>query len=192
MKNRIIILVITAALLSGCSSKIVEPDNSVHFEIKLVEGGCPTGEHLGIPGNAQAGEGVPGKRIALQEIDLVRVMIVDFSNYEKWDSVTVTDEWDVFVNDRDTWAGDLSNWGEWEKLLGNHFRIVANQTLEIKEEYAEGVVPGALGLNAILVALLEENVIRYWGETYVHGVEGEASEVFVEVWEQYYEEEYQP
>jgi len=192
IENTKLTILMSIILLGGCDHQSpVGPDESVTFTLKLEFGQHPGTEMLGmVPGaSADDTDSTVGKNLNIQAIDLARVMVVDFSAYPSWDDLLERPEWEHYVTARDNWTGDLSQWGESDKLIGNHFNIVTNQVLNIAGDFATGTVTGVIGLNRIAVALIENNRIAYWGEGLVTGGAGEADELEVEVWEYYVEQE---
>ncbi|HEX9933814.1 MAG TPA: SUMF1/EgtB/PvdO family nonheme iron enzyme, partial [bacterium] len=82
----------------------------------------------------------------------------------------------------DEWTGDRNSWSEWVRFIGNYMHIAANQALKIEGQEASGMVAGAIGLNRIIVALIENNIIRYIGEGTALGVEGETQNIEIQVY----------
>lgn len=171
------------ALLIGCSQQSMEPVNEeASFTFTFKYDAVPESDILGmIPGSAvDEAERSIGKGLHLQGIDAVRVMVIDMSAYDTWANLTEKQEWIDYTITRDNWTGNLSNWGEWEKLIGGHFNIVSNQLLTIEGDYATGTVTGIIGLNRIIIAVIESNRIIHWGEGVVTGEAGETVEATIE------------
>jgi hypothetical protein len=191
IKSTLWFLVMGVILLVSCHHQsALEPEDSVCFTLKLQLGRHPGTQILGLISaeSSQDHGDMVGKKLDIQAIDLARIMVVDLSAYSSWDDLLQKPEWFDYVEARDNWTGDLSQWGEWEKLIGNYFNVVTNQVLDIVGDYAEGTVTGVIGLNRIVVALVENNRITYWGEGDAVGGAGEAEELVLEVYEHYVEQ----
>lgn len=190
IKRYIWLCLVCFTFFMSCDQKLLDPKSEdICFTLTLQHGRIPGAEIFGLGATGTSivsGEGLC-KRLDIQVINLVRVMVVDLSAYNTWNDLLEREEWLHYVEARDAWSGDLSQWGEWEKLIGSHFNIVTNQTLDIVGEYATGTVTGVIGLNRIVVALIENGQIVYWGEAEVDGAAGVAEEIEVEVWEHYVE-----
>ncbi len=117
------------------------------------------------------------------EVEMVRVMVLDFSAYDSSMQYFESEDYRHYTHARDTWAGDLKYWGEWRKLLGDFFRIVADQALNISGDVAKGTVTGVMGLNYLCVAGIEADTIRFWGEGEVMVREGEHAHAHIQVWD---------
>jgi uncharacterized protein YfaP (DUF2135 family) len=113
----------------------------------------------------------------LQSIDLARVLVADLSDHDDLNDFLESNTYEEFQEDYEDLQENLTSWGEWEKLVKKHFKVITNQTLDIGRTSAKGTVQGVRGLNFIFVALLENNEIQYdsWGDTDAF-VEGRRSE----------------
>ena len=176
--NRILIILVAILVLIACSKNPVEPESAsiqLHF-VNNKPGGLMIG--LARTSNALAEESILkslNKPIDLQAFDQARVMILDFSVYDSSAVYFNSEDYREYIQVRDSWPGDLTQWGEWEKLLGDYFRIISNQTLTIEGDIAKGSVAGAIGLNRVLVALIENGKIQHWAEGDATGKEGEVA-----------------
>ena len=177
MIKSVLIMGMTALLfLAGCENQPVGPEGGdVRFDMVFEYGRLDESCLFYGPfvDNGSVNDGGAGKASALQSADLVRILVADLSAYESVDEYRQTEAYAAYQQYANTWQGDRSDWGQWEKLIGDHFNIRTNQTLEIGENAAEGTVPGVVGLNYFGVAVLDGNEIRYWGEGYGVGVRGE-------------------
>jgi len=133
----------------------------------------PRGDRMAVP---------VGKAAGIQAIDLVRVMVFDFSAYGSWTEMTQSQWWQEYAREREGWTGNQQSWAEWKKFFGDHMNIVSDQTLDIRGQEAVGTVNGVQGLNGIVVGLIQNNVIQYMGEGSGMGVEGETHEVEIQVY----------
>ena len=116
-------------------------------------------------------------------IDVVRVMVLDFSKYNDLDEFFASDEYHEFIHVTSEWTGDLQYWAEWEKLFGQVLSIASNQTITIEGDSARGNVPGVIGMNYFIVAMLEDGKIRYAGENMAVGREGETETIEIEMYQ---------
>jgi uncharacterized protein YfaP (DUF2135 family) len=114
-------------------------------------------------------------------VDLVQVLVADLSAYGSVSEYMQSDEYAAYLEDAAAWVGNLRDWGEWVKLIGDHFQIVSNQKLTIESNQASGTVGGVIGLNYIGVAMLENGKIQFWGEGQAMGVQGETSHASISV-----------
>ena len=119
---------------------------------------------------------------ANQEIDLVRVLILDLSEFDSLQVLLDSDDYHDYKHVRDSWEGDLTNWSEWEKLLGDYFKIIVNQNLTIESDSAKGSLTGVIGLNYFVIAMLKDGKVRYWGEGPVEGKEDHTEQVTINVY----------
>lgn len=192
MKKTIVLTFLVVAafallLTSGCgrqSSLAPEKAPGLTLQFRYVDHPGDPSKILAVPGSLPA----PGmnKPFSAQGIDLVRVMVIDLSRWANSEEFFSSEEFQAYATYRDSvWlpTTDETLWGEWEKLLGNYFQIVSNQTLAIESDsLARGTVVGAEGLNRILVALIQNGKIIYWGEGDAVGRKDETTSVMVEVW----------
>jgi formylglycine-generating enzyme required for sulfatase activity len=179
----IFMVMLTSVAVFHCNKPVSRPE-SQYIRFRFQFHNCETPPVGGIfkpKGDIPA---VPlGKAVQTQSIDLAMVLVVDFSAYDSWGDVVQTDWFNDYARARDTeWTGDRNSWSEWVRFIGNYMRIAANQALEIKDREAVGTVAGAKGLNRIIVGLLENNVIRYFGEGMAVGMEGETQDVEIDVY----------
>ncbi|HPG38918.1 MAG TPA: hypothetical protein PLP19_08685 [bacterium] len=108
-------------------------------------------------------------------VDQVMVMILDWTMYDSIADYFNSEDYEQFSVVRDTLInqGKLTKWDEWVKLLGDYFRIVANQSLNIEGDHARGVVSGVEGLNYVLVQMFENGVLMHSYEGHVRAKSGE-------------------
>ncbi len=125
-----------------------------------------------------------------ETVDVVRIMVLDFSKYNDLDEFYASDEYHEYNHLIEHWSGDLSYWSEWEKLFSQSFSIAANQTAVIEADTARATVPGANGLNYFIVAMLENGKIRYAGENMALGEEGKTERIHIEVYEWWFSDYY--
>ncbi|MCR4437926.1 MAG: hypothetical protein QHJ34_02635 [bacterium] len=140
--------------------------------------------HIGkVPERPSAPAQPLAKRTGQEKVDIVRAMVLDVSAYDSASQHFESEEYHKYVHARDSWPGDLKYWAEWRKLLGDFFRVVADQALSIEGDYAKGTVTGVVGLNYLCVGMIEGDSIRYWGEGEVMVREGEPARAAVQVWD---------
>ena len=123
-----------------------------------------------------------------ESIDVVRVMVLDFSKYNDLDEFLASDEYHEFIHVSNEWSGDLQYWSEWEKLFGQVLSIASNQTIAIEGDSARGNVPGVIGMNYFIVAMLEDGKIRYAGENMAAGKEGETETIYIEMYQWFFDD----
>jgi hypothetical protein len=92
-------------------------------------------------------------------IDVVCVLVLDFSKYNDLEEFFASEEYHEFIHVSSEWTGDLQYWAEWEKLFGQVLSIASNQTIPIEGDSARGNVPGVVGMNYFIVAMLE---VKIW------------------------------
>jgi hypothetical protein len=110
-------------------------------------------------------------------VDQVMVMILDWTMYDSIAEYFNSDDYKQFSVVRDTLLSQnkLTKWDDWVKLLGDYFRIVANQSLNIEGDNAHGVVAGVEGLNYVLVQMFENGVLMHTFEGHVRAKAGETN-----------------
>lgn len=161
-------------ILAGCNKNPLQPE-LIHIQLTYdvdQAGAMRLGPEpsLTLPMN----QPILGKQATSVKIDQVRVMALDFSIYESSNAYFASNDYKEYARVRDSWPGDLNHWAEWEKLLGDYFRIISDQALMIEKDLAKGSVAGTIGLNRVLVAMIADGDILYWGEGDVIGVQGKA------------------
>jgi hypothetical protein len=122
-----------------------------------------------------------GKALSETAIDFVQIIVADLSTYGSVEEYMESEDYAEYLEEASVWGGNLQDWGEWVKLIGDHFQVVANQRLTIEPNQATGTVAGVIGLNYIGVAMLERGKIQYWGEGQAVGVEGETNHANITV-----------
>jgi hypothetical protein len=175
-------------LCMGCRHGPTEPREEVSFKLTFRYGeiqGHTLLERQPREGSGES-QNTLSKKLNIQSYDLARVMVIDLSAYLTWQDFTQTQDWDDYIAVRDAWTGHRDSWDEWKGFIGDFFPIVTDQVLRIEGNFATGTVTGVIGLNRILVALIEfteagGDVIRYLGEGDALGVSGEISEVEIGV-----------
>jgi hypothetical protein len=93
----------------------------------------------------------------------------------------VEEDFQEYSETRDNWPGYLGHWDEWVELLGDFFRIIDEKSLTIEGNQARGTVSALVGLNYVIVALIEDGCIRYFGEGEVRTEAGETSHLHLSV-----------
>lgn len=170
-------------LLVQCGKQPASPQGGPSIALTLMFG--PSGA----PRIGKTPQGAPAsaqplyRKMAQEKVDLVRVMVLDFSAYDSSSQYFDSEDYENYVQTRDSWPGDFKYWGEWRRLLGNFFRVVADQALTIEGDSAKGTVTGVVGLNYLCVAMIEADTIRYWGEGEVMVHEGHPAHAAVQVWD---------
>ncbi|MBC7185833.1 MAG: hypothetical protein H5U38_02245, partial [Calditrichaeota bacterium] len=170
-------------LFSHCSKQPTSDGREAGITLRFVydPAGAP---RIGkAPGRPSAPAQPFAKRTGQEKVDIVRVMVLDFSAYDSAWQYFESEDYHTFEHARDNWPGDLKYWAEWRKLLGDFFRVVADQALSIEGDYAKGTVTGVVGLNYLCVGMIEGDSIRYWGEGAVMVREGEPAHAAVQVWD---------
>jgi sulfatase modifying factor 1 len=120
------------------------------------------------------------KSSGAKTIDEARVLVIDLSKYRSWEEIEHSEEYRAYERDAGQFR-DLRVWGEWVKLIGAHFPIATEQSLQRQGVYFVGNVAGAVGLNDIAVALIEKGKLHYIGEVMALGTEGAPQTLEIEV-----------
>ncbi|MFQ6115102.1 MAG: hypothetical protein ACE5NG_13645 [bacterium] len=183
-----LVIVLSLIMMCYCTDQPTKPGTNVSIQVEFVPGHTAQ-LRLGKTFNQSDASQVPInnnhelKKIAdFFTIDQAMVMILDFSAYDTSAQYFASEDYKEYVKTRDSWPGDLSQWAEWEKLLGDYFRIVVDQSLNMEKDRAKGTVSGVIGLNYIVVALIESGKIQYWGEGEVKARAGEIAHALIYVW----------
>ena len=121
-------------------------------------------------------------------IDVVCVLVLDFSKYDDLDEFFASEEYHDFIHVSSEWTGDLQYWAEWKKLFSQVLSIASNQTIPIEGDSARGNVPGVIGMNYFIVAMLEDGKIRYAGENMAIGEEGKTETIYIEMYQWFFED----
>jgi hypothetical protein len=116
-------------------------------------------------------------------IDVVCVLVLDFSKHNDLEEFFASEEYHEFIHVSSEWTGDLQYWAEWEKLFGQVLSIASNQTIPIEGDSARGNVPGVIGMDYFIVAMLEDGKIRYAGENMAIGEEGKTETIYIEMYQ---------
>ena len=175
MKQLIYIFLISLFFLAGCTEQPSAPQQGASIRFAFGDG---TTNHPLWLSLSQTDTSL-AKSLALESIDEVRVMILDFSAYDSSWQYFASQDFAEYEIARDNWTGDLDKWGEWQKLLGDYFRVVADQSLNIEGSQAKGTVSGVIGLNYIFLMLLENGERHVVYENEVRAIEGETVTVMM-------------
>ncbi len=170
-----IIILMMALIFSACQKSTVEPEGdevmlSIPAEIRTTPLIAPFGVHLDSLNYVT-------KSMKLSSSDLARVMVADLSRYDDENVLLESTVYQDYIESRFSVIDRLFLWSEWEKLIGDRFTIVTNQTLEIRDGFVEGTVPGVVGFNRVFIAIIQNNRIVYTGEGNVIGVAGTTVDV---------------
>jgi hypothetical protein len=123
------------------------------------------------------------KALDLQTFEMVRIMVIDLSEYEDWENFADSSETGrAYMANRAVWDGDRGNWAEWKKFWQDYATIVVDQTLEIQATEAVGTVAGVIGLNEFVAALFQNGRVRWWVSGEGYGEEGETHDVPLTWW----------
>ena len=126
------------------------------------------------------------------DFDLIRAAVFDLSNFANVDSFHNS----VVYNNFDRkyydiiYHGDqqVLSWNILQSLWNEFFLIVADQSLEIKNGYAEGAVNGVEGLNFVLVAAIQGERVLFFGYKVVAARKDVTQPFTIEMWQTFYEE----
>ncbi|MDZ7412087.1 MAG: hypothetical protein ONB15_00960 [candidate division KSB1 bacterium] len=188
MRNKIpawplLLVGLSLTLLAGCDKGPTSANQGVSIELTFVSGAQSLPRIGKLPDRAQQPAGPLFRAAGKGEVEMVRVMVLDFSAFDTSWQYFQSDDFRQFEHARDNWPGDLRRWAEWRKLLGDFFRVVADQALHIEGDVARGTVTGVVGLNYLCVAGIEADTIRFWGEGEVKVREGEHAHAPIQVWD---------
>ncbi|MBN2413009.1 hypothetical protein JXQ31_15080 [candidate division KSB1 bacterium] len=178
----ILLLIMVVFLAGACNKQTSEPEQLPSISIQLSdETGIHDGSRLYIAESLLPDDSTLKKNLNTESVEQVMVMILDFSMYDSSEQYFDSPDYKEFTKIRDglTQQGKLTQWAEWEKLLGDYFRIVADQNLNIDGHHATGVVAGAVGLNYICVGMLGHGIIQYWYEGEVVAKTGETVRAYL-------------
>lgn len=173
--RQLIVFISGMLLISvACQKSVVESDaNDVLLDIPSEIRTVPLIAPLAVQSDTVSSI----SKAKVRNADLARVMVVDLSAYRDSEALSVSDQYGDYLTALETWRGDFSFWSDYEKVIGDHFTIVTNQTLDIVGDYVEGTVPGVVGLNRVVIAIIRNFRIAAWGEGDVTGVAGESAAV---------------
>ena len=174
-KFYLFLLMILVLIVGACNKQTSEPEALPSISIQLGEPQDHDGSRLYIDQTAPANDSSLNKILIAESVDQVMVMILDFSMYDSSGQYFDTQEFKEFSNVRDGLfqEGKLTQWAEWEKLLGDYFRVVADQNLNIEGHHATGIVAGVVGLNYVVVGLIGHGTIQLFYEGSVVAKAGE-------------------
>ncbi|MBN2102441.1 hypothetical protein JW835_00200 [bacterium] len=178
LKYIILIGCIQFLLVLGCSLFPSAPDSEQpRFSFIMKFGKLPSPNYAGVNQHSET----LNKITFPDAVDKARVMVIDNSSYVMFEELTATSEWEAYEKDKFAWKGDLGLWNEWVDLIGGHFPIVTNTTLDIEGTHATGTIKGVLGLNSFIVGLEDGGRIRYWGEAQKNGFADSTQTVYIYV-----------
>ncbi len=130
------------------------------------------------------------KSAITEAVDQGHVLVLDFSKYENMEAFWGSEEHEAFNETaRKIEEDSLSNWSQWVSAFEENFNIVADQSFSVDEDTAFLNISGVIGLNYFILALTDNDLIRYTGEDHGHGVAGESETVYIWMseWELYEE-----
>ncbi len=178
----ILLLIIVVFLVGACNKQISEPEQLPSISIQLSdETVSHDGPRLYIAESLLPDDSSLKKVLNTESVERVMVMILDFSMYDSSEQYFDSPDYKEFAKVRNelNQQGKLTQWAEWEKLLGDYFRIVADQNLNIDGHHATGVVTGVVGLNYVLVGLIGSGIIDRWYEGEVEAKAGETVRAYL-------------
>jgi uncharacterized protein YfaP (DUF2135 family) len=153
-----------AAVLLSCGDRALDPDAGATFRIRPVYAWTTAGA----AGLLRTGA-----------VDQVRVMVLDASAYPSWNDFLSSGPGASFTTAKNGAFSATVAWADWRRFYGGRFPVVSDQVLEIRNGRASGTVNGVTGLNLIVTAFLENDTIRYSGETGALGGNGGSRDVEV-------------
>jgi len=175
-KFYIFLLMILILIAGACDKQTSEPEEPASISIQLSEGTVNhDGSRLYVADKTSQYDSALNKILDTESVEQVMVMILDFSMFDSSRQYFDSQDFQEFTIVRDGLYedGKLTRWAEWEKLLGDYFRIVADQNLNIDDHHATGVVAGVVGLNYVIVGMISNGIIEYWYEGDVVAKAGE-------------------
>jgi hypothetical protein len=175
-----ICLVFLPCLLLSCSKDSLQPRQNPSIELTF-KNADPSSVQKTIVGQLTPAN-TPAQLEKSMAYDQALVMILDFSVYNETSQYFESEEYKEYTEARDSWQGDLDQWGQWEKLLGDYFRIVADQNLTLESDRAKGMVSGVIGLNYVLVGLVKDGKILHWAEGGVIAAESNVAHAELTWW----------
>lgn len=165
------ILLFTGTLsLWRCGRQPTETEGSALLSVRLVYSEAAS----------KTSDSIVMKQLAVDE---VRVLVADITEWDLPGSFWETEGFSDMLDDFDEHLDEEAEWADWTKVIGDHFPIVSNVSLSIEDETAQGSVSGVIGLNLVLIALLEDGVTQHWGRETIVGIEGQTSEAIITAWE---------
>lgn len=189
IKCSVFIGIMVGVLCMDCSHGPTDPgEEKVNFKLSF-----RYGEIKGLTmlveqsqGSSEKNKSTLNKKFNIQDFNMVRILVIDMSNYQFQENLGTTGDWNEYLNALSDWLqlSERNSWAEWKGFVGDFFPIVTDQTLNIEGDFATGTVAGVIGWNHIIVGLTMGDILRYRGEGDAWGVSGEISEVEigVEIW----------
>ncbi len=132
------------------------------------------------------------KSAITEAVDQGHILVLDFSKYEDMQAFWGSPEQEAFnATVQKITEDSLSNWSQWISAFEENFDIVTDQSFSVEQDTAFLDVSGVIGLNYFILALTENDLIRYTGEDHGHGEAGESETIYVWMseWELYEEPE---
>jgi hypothetical protein len=182
-RHSILVIISLQLIIASCSLYPTKPGSTdIRFDMnfKYVDEKNISAPLLSL--DRSRGENAPlSKPSEPVMIDVVCVLVLDFSKYNDLEEFFASEEYHEFIHVSSEWSGNLQYWAEWEKLFSQVLSIASNQTISIEGDSAIGNVPGVIGMNYFIVAMLENGKIRYAGENMAVGEEGKTQTIYIEM-----------
>lgn len=183
-------LLVVAILFLSCQHHPTQPENGeITFNFKLVfaENQSMPESHLMQYGTNNTYKTVVTleKRSIQDAVDMGHVMVLDLSEYEDMQEFRNSDDLANYLQAaRKIEEDSVNNWSQWKSTFKESFSIVDDQNFSIENDTAFVTVTGVAGLNYLIIALSDNDRIRYKGEDHTHG-EDETIWIYLYEWEYY-------
>ncbi len=177
MKNCLFIIFALAILLS-CNEQPNSPDDTTQFVFEFTSSDNSKLPRLILSPESGINENIENL-LKTESVEEVKVMILDFSIYDSSMQYFNSQDYQDYKEAQRNWPSEFDQWGEYEKLFKDHFRVVANSNLTLEETQAKGVVAGVIGLNYIFLGIIGHGEIQTIYESDVIAKEGETATVYM-------------
>ena len=127
-------------------------------------------------------------KLDILEFDVIRVAIMDFTNFDLADSLERDSKYAGFDSTRFQFLYGQREvtWSGLAKVLGTYFQIINTQNLPINNGIAQGTIVGTEGINLVSAAAIKDESIQYYGESFVLTKKDRVTELDINLYKVHY------
>ncbi len=176
--KKFLFMIFALGMLLSCNEQPNSPDDTTQLLFKFTSSESSKLPRLILSPDSGINENIQ-HILKAESVEEVKVMILDFSIYDSSQQYFDSQDYQDYKKAQQNWTSEFDQWGEYEKLFKDHFRVVANSNLSLEETQAKGVVAGVIGLNYIFLGIIGHGEIQTIYESDVIAKEGETATVYM-------------